>query len=260
MTDHTSALPEPIREVLEQHQEAMARYQALRERLVILGQRLEKHRNTTAAATAQSDLAGTTWRAKFHAADGELTKEIRDLKREELDARELAEEYGRLVEVLEPEFGLMQLDTAEAFLDAEQRRDAAHDLYALYCLESTAAAVFALPEGQALVAALARYQPTLGRELAKHPAFEPDARAPTQQRICEALEQRQGQVLNALVQKATADPVEHQDDPIWQQLEPATLSDHELPKRQIGSPVQRQRRRQELEALSTPQKQPVSAE
>ncbi|MNR09904.1 hypothetical protein D3C85_1261280 [compost metagenome] len=154
----------------------------------------------------------------------------------------------------------MQLDTAEAFLDAERRREAAHDLYALHCLESTAAAVFALPEGQALIAALARYQPTLERELAKHPAFEPDARAPTQQRISEALEQRQGQVLNALVQKATADPVEHQDDPIWQHLEPAPLSNHELPKRQMGSPVQRQRRRQELEALIRPQKQPASAE
>ncbi|MFC4864016.1 hypothetical protein ACS8MQ_23110 [Pseudomonas sp. MAHUQ-62] len=260
MTDHTLLLPDPIREVLERHQEAMARYRTLRERLATLGERLEKHRKTAAAATAQSELAGTTWRAEFHAADGDLSKKIRDLKREELDARELADEYGRLVAVLEPEFSLMQLDTAEALLDLEQLREAAHDLYALHCLESTAAAVFALPEGQALVAALARYQPTLGRELAKHPAFEPDARAPTQQRICEALEQRQGQVLNALVQKATADPVEHQDDPIWLQLEPVAQGDLEIPKGQIGSVAHRKRRRQELEALSKPQKQPASAE
>ncbi|MCY1309546.1 hypothetical protein D9M70_596510 [compost metagenome] len=100
----------------------------------------------------------------------------------------------------------------------------------------------------------------MGRELAKHPAFEPDARAPTQKKIREALEQRQGQVLNALMQKATTDPVEHQDDPIWRVLEPATLGDHELPKRQIGSFAHRKRRRQELEALIRPQKQPASAE
>ncbi|MGF6694119.1 hypothetical protein M2318_004203 [Metapseudomonas resinovorans] len=260
MTDHTPLLPDPIREVLERHQEAMARYRTLRERLATLGERLEKHRKTASAATAQSELAGTTWRAEFHTADGELSKKIRDLKREELDARELADEYGRLVAVLEPEFSLMQLDTAEAFLDLEQLREAAHDLYARHCLDVAATALLALPEGQALIAALARYQPSMGRELAKHPAFEPDARAPTQQKIREALEQRQGQVLNALVQKATADPVEHKDDPIWQQLEPAARGDHELPKGQIGSHLHRMRRRQELEALIRPQKQPASAE
>ncbi|BAU75173.1 hypothetical protein [Metapseudomonas furukawaii] len=260
MSDHTSALPEPIREALAHHQEAKASYQTLRERLASLGQRLEKHRKTQAAATVQSDLAGTTWRAKFHAADGELNREIRDLKREELDARELAEEYGRLVEALEPEFGLLQLDTAEAFLDAEQRREDAHDLYARHCLESAATELFALPEGQALISALADYRQTLRRELAKHPAYEPDGRAQTQEQIRVALEQRQGQVLNALLQKATADPVERQDDPIWQGLEAPVPSGHELPKAQIGSHLSRMRRRQELEALSKPQKRPVSAE
>lgn len=260
MTDHTSALPDSIRDALERHQEATARYRTLRERLATLGERLEKHRKTTAAAMAQSELAGTTWRAKFHAADGELSKEIRALKREELDARELAEEYGRLVTVLEPEFGLMQLDTAEAFLGVEQCREGAHDLCARHCLDASAAALFALPEGQALIAALARYQPTMGRELAKHPAFEPDGRAPTQQQIREALQQRQGQVLNDLVQKATADPMEHQDDAIWQQLEPEVAGNHELPKGEIGSYLQRRHRRQELEDLIRPQKQPASVE
>ncbi|MFZ6045677.1 hypothetical protein ACFW0H_06085 [Pseudomonas sp. CR3202] len=257
MTDHTSALPEPIHEALALHQKATVHYRTLRERLVSLGDRLEKHRKTAAAATAQSELAGNAWRAKFHAADGELTKEIRDLKREELDARELAEEYGNLVAELEPEFGLMQLDTAAAFLDAEQHRESTHDLYARHCLDSAAAALLALPEGQAILSALARYQPTMRRELAQHPAYEPDARAPTQQQIREALEHRQGQVLNDLVQKATADPLELQNDPIWQQLEPEALGDHELPKEQIGSHLNRSHRRQELEAQLSQRKQPA---
>lgn len=259
MTDHTSALPEPIREALAHHQDAKADYLTLRDRLASLGQRLEKHRKTRDAAMAQSELAGTTWHARFRAADGELSKEIRDLKREELDARELAEEYGNLAAALVPEFGLMQLDTAEAFLQAEQRRATAHDLYAHHCLESAAAALFALPEGHALISALARYKQTLSRELARHPAYEPDARAPTQQQIREALEQRQGQVLNDLVQKATADPVEHQDDPTWQGLEPSAPTGYELTKEQIGSHLSRAHRRQELEAQLGERKQLADA-
>ncbi|MCY1299929.1 hypothetical protein [Pseudomonas sp. BN515] len=260
MTDHTSALPEAIRDALERHQEAKASYWILRDRLKVLGERLEKHRKTEAAAKAQSELAGSTWRAKFRAADGELSKEIRDLKREELDARELAEEYGHLVAELEPEFGLMQLDTAEAFLCVDQRRESVHDLYARHCLDSTATALLSLPEGQAFIRALARYRPTISRELAKHPAYEPDGQAATQKQIREALQLRQGQALNDLVQKATADPVEHQDDPIWQQLEPEALSEYELPEEQIGRPMNRKNRRQELEALLSARKQPVSAE
>ncbi|AOE84643.1 hypothetical protein [Pseudomonas sp. TCU-HL1] len=260
MTDHTSALPEAIRDALERHQEAKASYWILRDRLKVLGERLEKHRKTEAAAKAQSELAGSTWRAKFRAADGELSKEIRDFKREELDTRELAEEYGHLVAELEPEFGLIQLDTAEAFLRIEPRRESAQDLYARHCLDSAATTLLALPEGQAFISALARYQPTLRRELTGNPAYELDVNAQSQRQIIDALQQRQGKTLNALVQKATADPVEHQDDPIWQQLEPEALSEYELPEEQIGRPMNRKNRRQELEALLSARKQPVSVE
>lgn len=100
----------------------------------------------------------------------------------------------------------------------------------------------------------------MGRELAKHPAYEPDGYATTQNQIRDVLKLRQGQTLNALVQKATADPVEHQDDPIWQQLEPEALSEYELPEEQIGRPMHRKSRRQELETLLIARKQPVSAE
>ena len=82
MTEVTNnQMPENIALIIKNAEENIQRFVTQRDRLTNLAQRLEKHKKTALAAEQQAKSVGIAWREKFRAADGELTKEIRELKR-----------------------------------------------------------------------------------------------------------------------------------------------------------------------------------
>ena len=87
MNEQITSLPSEIQKSLLRLQELKAEYLGIRERLVGLAQRIEKHRKTAAADSEESAKAGEQWRQQFREQDGELTKAIRYLKWQELDGR-----------------------------------------------------------------------------------------------------------------------------------------------------------------------------
>ncbi|MES2820121.1 MAG: hypothetical protein V4812_14170 [Pseudomonadota bacterium] len=150
---HT-ATPDTLQAALQQHEATKADYLAQRERLTTLGQRLEKHRNAATAATCESERAGEAWRIQLREADGELTKDIKQLKRQELDTRELAEEFNGLVNEMQPDFELCQVDVYEARERYQRACSTAGVMYADQRLDEAFRALLALREAAPLLDAL----------------------------------------------------------------------------------------------------------
>ncbi|MCY1284450.1 hypothetical protein D9M68_310520 [compost metagenome] len=249
MNELILSLPGEIQAALQNHSEAKADYLSMRERLSNLAKRIDKHRKTAAAANEQSTQAGTTWRTQFRIHDGELTKEIRDLKRQELDARELAEEYTSLANELQPEFGLCQLNTDSACDAYRNARESAQRVYGDHCLVSSAAALFALPEAQLFIAALERQgliKPTPDDGTANSRRMSVDAieeaHAADNKRL-----QRLGQAVQSYIRSAKVEADNEPADAIWQALLPVVrLAEEKLPD-DVNGTVGKLRLRKQLE-------------
>ncbi|MBN0825565.1 hypothetical protein JTL89_33865, partial [Pseudomonas aeruginosa] len=65
MTTTEQPLPDEIQSALQAHESAKADYLNMRERLVSLARRIEKHRKTADAALAEASSAGGIWRSQF---------------------------------------------------------------------------------------------------------------------------------------------------------------------------------------------------
>lgn len=154
MTINTAALPQNILTAIHKFEEAKDEYEQHQKRLGQLSKRLEKHRKAAEATQAQSTQLGTQWRDAFRQNDGELTKEIRALKTQEVEAREMAEEYNNLVAELTPEFERCQLDTTKARNNHLSTLESLRQLYADYQFTTSAEKLFSLPEAKPFLIAL----------------------------------------------------------------------------------------------------------
>lgn len=224
-------LPENIVLTIKKVEEKRASYTAQRDRLANLGKRLEKHKKTAEAAEQQSKQAGVAWREKFRIADGEITKEVRELKREEADSRDFAQEYRALTNELSPEFELCQIEAhfeRNALLN--QLNNGCLE-YSTYALAQAAEELFYTPEGKAFLTALKQYRAVehYYRTAEGHTPITPTA-----------------DMIEASINKAIE---KHQIDinnEVWSTLTLESRSDYEAPASTFSSFIQTQRRIKEL--------------
>lgn len=246
MSEQTLSLPAAISSAVEHYEQSKASYLEVRDRLSSLAKRIEKHRKTASAASEESTLAGTAWRRQFRESDGVLSKEIRDLKRKELDSRELAEEYTNLASELQPEFELCQLDTANARKRCSNARVDAKARYVNHSLEQSAAELFALPKAQKFIDALERKGLVL--PIANEPTpggrMNPDEIAASDAAKSERL-LNLGRAVQRLI-NSTRKGASATEDPIWQALQPISKLNIEILPGQLSSPISISRRRNEL--------------
>lgn len=248
MSEQPLSLPAAVSSAIEKYAQAKTSYLEVRDRLVSLANRIEKHRKTASAASEESTLAGSAWRRQFRESDGVLSKDIRDLKRKELDARELAEEYTNLASELQPQFDLCQLDTAAAREACGNARNEAKRLYADHSLEQSAEALFKLPEAQRLIDTLERKGLVLpaSNEPSQARRMAPDEIEAHETAKSERL-RKLGEVVQRLINRARKHG-RSGEDPTWQGLQAISkLSIETLPS-QLTGPLTINRRRKELNA------------
>ncbi len=246
MSEQTLSLPAAISSAIEHYEQVKTSYLEIRERLVSLASRIEKHRKTASAASEESTLAGNTWRRQFRESDGVLSKEIRELKRKELDTRELAEEYTNLASELQPEFELCQLDTADARKRCDDAREAAKTDYVNHSIQQAGAELFATSNAQGLIDALERkgLVETAVNQRASQERQSPDY-------ISELTAAKNARLLNLgkIIQQLIIDArkeVAATPDPTWQALEPISKLSIEALPTELNGPVSINRRRTEL--------------
>lgn len=229
MTEVTNnQIPENIALIIKNAEENIQRFVTQRDRLTNLAQRLEKHKKTALAAEQQAKSVGIAWREKFRAADGELTKEIRELKREEADAYDFAQEYQALANELQPEFELCQIHT-------HKQRTGHHNVvadgriqYSTHRLNDAAEKLFNTIEGKAFLVAIKQYRT----------AHQESSDLPTSaERITTSID-------NALNQYEL-----DIDDSVWSKLTIVDRSEFEAPSNAFKSFILTKRKVAELEGL-----------
>jgi hypothetical protein len=252
MTEQTNALPKNIQEAIQLHDECKAKYMEMRTRLASLYQRLDKHRKTAAAAEHEAQTARDTWRERFHANDGEITKEIRDLRRQEGDARELAKEYALLADELVPQAGLFQIEVYDAQVGYARSRDDAHDLYAYHSLKNAAQTLLALPQARPVLAAMVSSKQAIARDVTVDPAFDTGPTAHGQRLASSERERRFDTLvrgmLDAAFEQYSRSPGE--PDPVMESLRPLARLDEEAPSGTFAGLVSRMKRQNELNGMA----------
>lgn len=246
MNEQITSLPSEIQQSLLRLQELKAEYLGIRERLVGLAQRIEKHRKTAAAASEESAKVGEQWRQQFREQDGELTKAIRDLKRQELDGRELAEEYTNLAKELQPEFELCQIETDKARRTFNTCREGIAERYLDHCLTESAAALLATPEAQVFVSNLEKKglinpKGQLKNSSARLHANEIDAINASEK----ARTLRLGRLVESQINEARS-TFEAQEDGTFQELKPIGKLPVEVLPKELESTIAMQRKLKDL--------------
>ena len=246
MNGQTTSLPSEIQQSLLRLHELKVEYLGIRERLVGLTQRIEKHQKTAAAASEESARVGEQWRQQFREQDGELTKAIRDLKRQELDGRELAEEYTNLAKELQPEFELCQIETDKARRAFNTCREGIAERYLDHSLAESAAALLASPAGQVFISNLEKKglinpKEQLQNGSARLHANEIEARNAAEK----ARTLRLGRVVESLINEARSS-FEAPEDCTWQKLKPIGKLPVEVLPKELESTIAMQRKLKDL--------------
>jgi hypothetical protein len=157
-----------------------AHYLELRDKLVETGRRLEKHQKTAMASQNEATDAGAKWRESLRSSGGDITKNIQELKRSEVAARETAQEFATLVAEIEPIFEDLQVLTCRAraaYITSFERADR----FRLNCrAEDLAGAVFATEQGQELAALLMHLADQVKSDAENDPAIQELFRAAPQ--------------------------------------------------------------------------------
>lgn len=248
MNEHYLTLPDVIQTALIAHDEDKAIYLALGERLDALRKREEKHRKTADAAEQQAMDNGATWRKLFRESDGELTKDIKTFKRQELDSRELALEYACLAGELQPEMELCQIDTFEARERYLSSRENAFTLYGDHCLTTSAESLFALPEARPFLDALQRKKLIIQRDIENDAFYRMAVFSDEKKAVSTEQARRLGEAIYGFIDQANA-ALSVEEDAIWQALVIVPGDDNAPSEQQLKSPIYRSRRRSELNAF-----------
>lgn len=246
MTINTAALPQNILTAIHKFEEAKDEYEQHQKRLGQLSKRLEKHRKAAEATQAQSTQLGTQWRDAFRQNDGELTKEIRALKTQEVEAREMAEEYNNLVAELTPEFERCQIETVKARKNHVGSLTDLKKIYADYTFTQSAVRLFSLPEAKPFLASLNHKLKAIDHHLK---TTEPYSRMPDDKEVAEVQLRMEGELILGAIQKfLDAKKTDNVQESGFQQYSELEKLDIELTS---YSPARAQRLMKSAESAST---------
>lgn len=94
----------PMSSAMDVFENRKAYYLGLREKLEHSGKLMDKHKKTIEASRNEAEEINRDWKDAIRKSEGNMTTAIRELKRQELAAKETAEEFSSLVNELEPQF------------------------------------------------------------------------------------------------------------------------------------------------------------
>lgn len=139
-------------------------YLAKRRDLQTYVDRLRRNQKGAAAAREEAETSDTRWRELLRENDGEVTREVRQLKRAVTDNRETAEELEALAAELEKEYETRNIDVIEARQAYGSAAYKARRIELHKKFDRALASVIATPEGQALIDVMGPMQEMLGRD------------------------------------------------------------------------------------------------
>ncbi|MDF3920120.1 hypothetical protein P3W43_14780 [Salinicola salarius] len=153
------------------HAEKRTNYLAKRDTLKTLTERLERYRKGAAAAREEAEASDKRWRELLRENDGDVTKEIRQLKRAVGDNRETADELEAMATELTEEYEARQVEVIAARTAYRQARQTAWDIEVETEFDHALAAMASTPEGQRLLSAMRLMQRKSERDVLLDPAF-----------------------------------------------------------------------------------------
>ncbi|WP_110669996.1 hypothetical protein [Salinicola halophilus] len=156
------------------HDQKRTAYLTKRDTLKTLTDRLERYRKGAAAAREEADTSDKRWRELLRENHGDVTKEIRQLKRAVGDNRETAEELETMATELTGEYEARQVEVIAARRAYRDARQAAWDTEVENEFDHALAAVTATPEGQRLLSAMRLMQRKSERDVMVDPAYGDD--------------------------------------------------------------------------------------
>ncbi|MAM59061.1 MAG: hypothetical protein CMN25_17245 [Salinicola sp.] len=139
-------------------------YLAKRKDLQTYVDRLRRNQKGAAAAREEAETSDTRWRELLRENDGEVTREVRQLKRAVTDNRETAEELEAMAAELEKEYETRNIDVIEARTAYGSAAYKAKRIELRKKFDNALAAVIATPEGQALIDVMHPMQEMLERD------------------------------------------------------------------------------------------------
>ncbi|MDO8907325.1 MAG: hypothetical protein Q7W55_02370 [Pseudohongiella sp.] len=129
-------------------------YLEIRAKLSQTGDLIAKYRKTCEASKEESILAANEWKNALVSSGGEVSKDIRELKRRELIARETEQEFRVLIDELQPNFSDLQILTCQLRASYVANFNRVESIRIKETLDAAAESVFSTDEGKEFAALL----------------------------------------------------------------------------------------------------------
>lgn len=166
MNTKTRELPENIQVAMTDYEAKKQAFIVSREKYSTLLTRLDKHKKTAQAARNESEQSSQTWRDLLRETDGALTKELTALRRQESDAKDLAQEFDNLIVEVEKNVLVSEVEAWDAWCEYIKARDFLIQLQDAYDFEQAKEVLLAMPEAKVIARAIAKINKFNYRELA----------------------------------------------------------------------------------------------
>ncbi|WP_299256933.1 hypothetical protein [uncultured Kushneria sp.] len=190
----TKATPQegaaPMASHMTRHEQTRNEYLSQRETLTDLQQRVERFSKGAAAAREEADSNDRRWRDLLRESNGELTKEIRQIKRSVSESRETAEELESMSGELQAPLIEQHIAVIDARRKYEVARQQAWGLEVEQAFEKATAALLDLPEGRHLLSLLPEVKRKTDHDVMSEPNHQNDGPADHRARIDEELAKR----------------------------------------------------------------------
>ncbi|MFC0337610.1 hypothetical protein SAMN05421848_1600 [Kushneria avicenniae] len=144
----------PMANHMTRHEQARNEYLSQRETLTDLHQRVERFSKGAAASREEAESNDRRWRDLLRESNGDLTKEIRQVKRSVSESRETAEELESMAGELQAPLTEQHIAVIDARRKYEVARQEAWGLEVEQAFENATAALLDLPEGRHLLSLL----------------------------------------------------------------------------------------------------------
>ncbi len=175
---------------MTRHEQTRNEYLSQRETLTDLQQRVERFSKGAAAAREEADSNDRRWRDLLRESNGELTKEIRQIKRSVSESRETAEELESMSGELQAPLIEQHIAVIDARRKYEVARQQAWGLEVEQAFEKATAALLDLPEGRHLLSLLPEVKRKTDHDVMSEPNHQNDGPADHRARIDEELAKR----------------------------------------------------------------------
>lgn len=144
----------PMARHMTRHEQARNEYLSQRETLTDLHQRVERFSKGAAASHDEAESNDRRWRELLRESNGDLTREIRQVKRSVSESRETAEELESMAGELQAPLIEQHIAVIDARRKYEGARQQAWGLEVEQAFENATAALLDLPEGRHLLSLL----------------------------------------------------------------------------------------------------------